>query len=55
MLFASTMAEHFGFAVLSVLVMVAMIIKTVATIDNGGEIKKTASERFAAMIERWTK
>jgi hypothetical protein len=49
------MAEHFGFGVLSAIVMVVLIIKTIVSIDNDGEIKKTASERFAAMIERWTK
>jgi hypothetical protein len=55
MLFASTLGEHFTFAVLSAFVMVALIIKTIVSIDNDGEIKKTASERLAAMIERWTK
>jgi hypothetical protein len=55
MLFASTLGEHFVFGVLSVFVVVALVIKTIASIDNDGEIKKTASERVAAMIERWTK
>jgi hypothetical protein len=55
MLFASTLGELFTFGLLSGFVMVALIIKTIASIDNDGEIKKTASERVATMIERWTK
>ncbi len=55
MLFASTLGEYLTFGVLSGFVMVALIIKTIVSIDNDGEIKKTASERVAAMIERWTK
>lgn len=55
MLFASTLAENFGLAMFSVLVVMGLIIKTIISIDNDGEIKKTASERVAAKIERWTK
>jgi len=55
MLFASTVGEHFGFGMLFLFVTVALIIKAIISIDHEGEIKKTASERFAAMIERWTK
>ncbi len=55
MLFASTLGEHFAFGMLSVLAVAVMIIKAIGSIDNDGEIKKTASERVAAMIERWTK
>jgi hypothetical protein len=55
MLFASTLGEHFVFGVLSAFVMAALIIRAIGSIDNDGEIKKTASERVATMIERWTK
>jgi hypothetical protein len=55
MLFATTIGEHFFFTTILVVMFLAWAIKTIASIDEGGEVKKAASERVAGLIERWLK
>jgi hypothetical protein len=49
------LAQNALMTLIMIIVAVSAFGKIILSTDDEGEIKKTASQGFAAMVERWTK
>jgi hypothetical protein len=52
MLFATTIGEHAIWVFFAAWALVLIAIKIIGTIDDDGQVKKTANERLAEWIRR---